>query len=540
MSPPPPLWFRAVLVSSGVGLLAYQRLLPEPVATFWSSPLVSVLLDRPMATPPDADAALLGLVPPVVAGLLAATAVRRKAGAVAIAWRAAAGAIGSLLCLIWFAFAMPNLWPTALLLLGGAGLAVWGLRLQSVDSGGLATILLCVVANGASHFFVPLSNLGKPGHGTPWILGVAAAAFTFAVLRLRPFAWHGPPAVARRFAAFCAFAVVTPVAGYFDVGSEAYGCSPPAPGDCPAEGPELTWLQSDTDEVYYGIHVDPPRDQVVALARARYCEDGTTARAAFVGLEDGAVHGVVDMPDCDRAYDAPRPDPDRMVAICASGPQSLDLRNRAYTTPPKDEFTDFEAESAIERSDGSWWVSGVDKGVIARFDPVTLQETGRWWMADNVHLATRLHALDAIEPGLFLFASSSSVMVLGPDFEVRARRETLGINLFLGVDPLRARAYVTDPARKLLRVWSLPDLEPVGTVPLDDGAYFARSSPETGLLAVSYFGGSTVALFDADTLELRRTVEVGPGPRGLDFDLERNRLVGTSRCGIYAAELPGP
>lgn len=535
MSPPPPLWFRALLAATGLGSLAYQRLLPEPVATFAASPLATAWTGRPTATPPDADAFLLAIVPIAVGLILAATALRRKAGVVALLWRGGVGVIGSLLVLIWCSFLVPTLWPTSAVLLAGAAASAWGLRRADLDTGGLGAALLFVAATVTSHFFVPLSNLAG-GSLRPVALGLVAGLALWGGMRARPFAWHAPPRLARSFAAFCAAAMATSVAGYFDVDEEVYGCVPPDPADCPYDDPRLTWLERDTDAVYYGLHLDPPRQQVIALARARYCDDGTTATATFFGL-DGAVHARVPIPDCDRAYAAGRPDRDRLLPVCASGLQSLDLQNRTLTTPPLERFTDFEAETAIERPDGSWWLSGVDQGLIARFDPVTLQETERWWVADSLHLAGRLEALDFVEPGLFLFASSTSVQVLDADFNLRARRETVGVNVFLAVDPGRRLVYVPDTARRRLRVWTLPELEPHADVPIDEGAYVAFHSPELGLLGTSHFKGSTITLHDADTLEPRGTLQAGPGPRGGVFDPATRRLIATSRCGVFAVDV---
>ncbi len=525
-----------------VGLLgAYQLLLPQPVTSFLGSPLLTALTGRRMGTHPDADAVLMGLVPLLVGAALAWTAWDRRAGVVAGVWRAVAGVLGSLLCLVWTAFLVPGMWPISTLLLGGAAASVLGSRserLARFDPGGIAAVLLVVVAPGMGHFFVPLSNLMRGGqHLLPLLLGLVAAAVVWGALRARPFPWHGPPTFARLFLAACTLAIVTPVIGDFEVADEAYNCEPPAASECPPEGPGLRWLERGGDEIYYGMHLDPPRDTVVALARARFCEGEGTAKAVFFDLDGAAPRTSVDLPGCDRAYYVGRPSPDRMLPVCASGLQSIDLRTRTATAPPISWEDDLEKEAAILRPDGRWWLSGNDQPIIAEFDGETLQETGRLWMADGLHLATRLAALDFIEPGLFLHTSSTTVQVLGGDFSLRARRGTFGVNTWVNVDEARRLAYVPDTARRRLRVWTLPDLEPYADVPIDQGAYVAFHSSELGLTGIAHFHGRTVALYDADTLERRGVLDVGPGPRGADFDVAGRRLVGASRCGVYVADL---
>jgi hypothetical protein len=533
--PPPPAWFRLTLLVSGVAMLAYQSLLPEPVATLIASPLAALVTDRQLLTPPDADAALMLAIPLLVGAMLAWTAVRRRAGVPAILWRGAAGAVSSLLVMIWTSFLVPSMWPTAAVLLAGAAVSAWGIRFERFDTGGMGAVLVFVAATATSHFFVPLSAIAG-GNSRPVLIGLAVAAVVVVLMRLRPFSWHAPPRFAQGFAALCCAASAIPIAGYFSVDQSVYGCDREDPSLCPYDDPAFTWLERDTEEVYYSVHLDPPRQQVVALARARYCDDGTTATAAFFGLEGGEL-GRVPIPDCDRAYGAGRPDADRLLPVCASGLQQLDLESRSLTTPPLERFTDFEVETAIERPDGSWFLSGVDQGLVARFDPTTLQEVERFWAADAVHVVTRVKALDFIEPGLFLHQSTTVVQVLDDDFNVRARRETFGANVFSSVDERRQRLYVPDTARQLLRVWTLPELEEVAQVPIRNGAYVAYHSSELGLQAIANFGGSTVDLYDADTLERRGTLEVGPGPRGGVFEPTTRRLIGTSRCGVFSVDL---
>lgn len=536
-----PWWVRAGLLAVLAGLGWYQLLLPTPVTTFDGSPLMTLLTGRPHATPPDADAVLMGVVPLAVGAGLGWTAWRVRAGLLAGVWRALAGTVCSLLCLIWTAFLLPTMWPASIVLALGASvvvLAAGRAARADIDLGGAAAVLLVVAATGTSHFFVPLSGLSHGGrHALPLVFAGLVAGGAWLGLGRWPVRWHLPERLTRPFVTATVFGVVVAVAGHVEVNLDAYGCAPPSAAECPAEEPGFRWLERGGESVVYSLHLDPPRDTVVALARAKYCQGGTTVTAAFHPVEGGGPIASVALPGCDRAYYAPADGPNALVPVCASGLQRLDLERRTASTPPIDFEDDFETETAIRRPDGDWWLSGIDQTIIATYDGDSLRETGRRWLADGLHLANRLEPLDFIEPGLFLHVSSTAAQVLDGEFRVHARRETVGVTTFVAVDQERRRLYAPDTARRLLRVWTLPELDPVAEVPIDPGAYGAFHSSALGLFGVSHFHGDSVALYDADSLERRATLRVGPGPRGAVFDPARRRLYGASRCGVWSADL---